>query len=87
MYKENKKIIYVISNGALSPCGKFFNPSSSYDHLFTLFKCVGFEDGWGNFEIQSCEVKKINLSYSEYEKFKLKSFYYGKEIECYNKFE
>ena len=85
MYKENKKIIYVISNGALSPCGKFFNPSSN--NLFTLFKCKGFEDGWGELKLEYCEVKKINLSFSDYEKFKLKSHYYNKEIECYNKFE
>ena len=85
MYKENKKEIYIISNGALSPCGKFFNPASS--SYFTLFKCKGFENGWGELEIEYCEVKKINLSYSDYDKFKSKSSYYGKKIECYNKFE
>jgi len=85
MKKENRKIIYVITNDNISPDGRILSPSSN--NLFTLYKCKGFENGWGDFEIQSCEVKKINLSYSDYDKFKLKKSYYNKEIECYNKFE
>ena len=85
MYRENKETIYVISNSNFSPCGRILTPSSN--NLFTLYKCSGYRNGWDEFEVSYCEIKKINLSFSEYEKFKLKNNYYNKKIEYYNKFE
>ena len=85
MYKEKKEIIYVIDNNNISPCGRILSPSSN--NLFTLYKCNGYINGWGEFEINYCVIKKVNLSFSDYEKFKLKNSYYNKKIECYNKLE